>query len=280
LIFLKRSSGSILNLIVIISNGGLSLKKASEVGSKKKGASWLVFNNCCPGGKTYMTIKTAPKPMAFFNVDDRDTMSMIKLAGESDKNVHGYELDYSLTPLEMLQDLSKTLGDFVEQAANGKLPYKTLFFDSMSCYANITVVNLMEMENYNAGVEKDESLPIGTSRALNWNNYNFMGSNSLEITKLLKTLTQYGVNVIVSAHGTESDIAKPYFTGKKYDNSVKHLFDYIGYVTGRYDDEGMRKYPSAITFSSEFALTRYSGKAPKPEMPFDWNYILKYWDFI
>jgi len=256
------------------------MKKSGQVGSKKKGASWLIYNNCCPGGKTYMTLKTAPKPMKFINVDGRDSDSMIEAAGQNTKDVEGLELDYSLPPLLMLEDLTLTLGQFIELAAAGKFPYKAVFFDSMSYYANITVVNLMEMENNKAGVEMDESLPIGTSRTLNWNNYNFMGSNSLEVTKFINTLTQYGVHVIVSAHGTEADIARPYFTGKKYDNTVKHLFDYIGYITGRFDDDGLRKYPSAISFSNEFALTRYTGKQPKPEMPFDWNYILKYWDFI
>jgi hypothetical protein len=257
-----------------------NLKKAGQVGNKKKGASWLIFNNVCPGGKTYQTLRTSPKPLKFINVDGRDSESMIEAAGQKKENVEGLELDYSLQPLAMLEDLSNTLGDFVTQAANGKFPFKAIFFDSMSYYANITVPNLMEMENFEAGVEKNDALPIGTSRALNWNNYNFMGSNSLEVTKLINTLTQYGVHVIVSAHGTESDIARPYFTGKKYDNTVKHLFDYIGYITGRYNDEGLRKYPSAISFSSEFALTRYTGKQPPAEMPFDWNHILKYWGFI
>lgn len=257
------------------------MKIAKHVGSEKKGASWLFFNNVCPGGKTFQTIKTAPKPLAFINVDGRDSMNMIKLAGQTTKKVRPYELDYSLPANEMLEDLSNTLGDFVDQAANGKFPFKSVFFDSMSYYANITVQNLLEMENYASGVELDDEAPISSSRALNWGNYNFMGSNSLEITKLITTLTQYGIHVFVSAHGTEGDIAKPYFTGKKYDNTVKHLFDYIGYITARYGDNGNRKYPSKISFSDEFALTRYAGKQPdKPHMPFDWTHILKYWDYI
>lgn len=255
--------------------------QAGQSGSKKKAASWLIYNNCCPGGKTYVTLKTAPKPLCFINVDGRDTDSMIEASGQTKKNVIGLELDYSVKPLDMLEDLSRTLGDFVTQAANGKFPYKAIFFDSMSYYANITLTSLMEMENNKAGVEINDDLPITSSRALNWGNYNFMGSNSLEITKLICTLTQYGVHVIVSAHGTESDIAKPYFTGKKYDNSVKHIFDYIGYITGRYNDDGIRKYPSAISFQSEFALTRYAGNQPRnSEIPFDWNHILKTFKYL
>ncbi len=213
-----------------------------------------------PGfGKTY-SIGSAPGPVYFVVTEPRDPRQVLRPFLDE-----GKEIDFAVPeslPMDFVEFMEH-LNECSIRAKAGEFPYKTVAVDSASFLHGQLKENLedsmqedliLEAQKANKAEDRLRLMPkrhdISNIRYEGWG---AMGSYMKRFTSITNSLTQSGVNVIMTAwlgenpRRADAEQGYPLFLGKDYSNFVAGYFDVIGRLFQN-PEEGSNGYPPIVCF--------------------------------
>lgn len=229
---------------------------------REHNAPFILIYGDTNSGKTTSIILTAPGPINYISVE-RDAWKSVDVGGKA-----GKEIDINIICPESHEDLMDSLLIMIDEAQNGKFPYKTLVFDSGTFWMNVKLSIRVE-DDRNFGRVGDDVGRLSAQTKSDWTEVNTANSQMSRLTDLLKTLSGFGVMVIMTAQLQENpkwnrDLeAGPCFNYKDFNKAIKGYFDYIGFTIPNVDNEGDVVYPPNLSFSPEQGyLVKWRGVQP------------------
>jgi len=230
---------------------------------QENNAPFILIYGDTNSGKTTSIVLTAPQPINYISVEG-DVLKSVAVA-----KALGIEVDINPLIPESHEDLMNSLLEMIEEAKNGKFPYKTLVFDSGTFWMNVKLAIRVE-DDRNVGREGEDRGRLSAQTKTDWTEVNTANSQMSRLTDLLKTLSGYGVMVIMTAQLEENprwnrDIeAGPCFNYKDYNKALKGYFDYIGFTMPSINEAGNVTYPPQLSFSDQHGyLVKWRGVQPK-----------------
>jgi len=206
------------------------MKKLEQLDQSNIGASFLIYGptGC---GKTGSTL-TCPGPICFINVEEKDPRLVHLQIGLPE----GLKIDYYQP--DSFDDLGEFLNDLLGQAQEGKLPYKTIFFDGLT-FGQSNFKAELEDARKAERVSKDDYRGIIDRTRLEKPDWDVLNSLMLRTTRLLTSFTKYGLVVVATSIDTQEGYRRygggirtaPYLQGAAFPRLLHGLFDFIGYVT-------------------------------------------------
>lgn len=214
-------------------------------------------------GKSASTILTAPQPITYISVEG-DAWKSVDVADKL-----GIKIDINVIKPESHEDLMESLLVMIEEAQQGKFASRTVVFDSGTFWMNVKLAIRVE-DDRNVGRTGDDVGKLSAQSKTDWTEVNTANSQMSRLTDLLKTLSGFGVMVIMIAQLQENPKwnheleAGPCFNYKDYNKALKGYFDYIGFTIPNLDDDGNIIYPPNLSFSGEQGyLVKWRGVQPK-----------------
>lgn len=226
-------------------------------------------------GKTY-SASTLPEPIAFINNESKDPRLVL---GATGKKIDYYEPDDFYDEMELIQG-------WIEQAKEGKFPYKSVFKDGLTFTQSQYKLKL-EDDRYEARVLKKEARP-GLIDRFRMDQADWGTANSMMIrnTSLLNKLSKFGIIVVCTAISQENPkwdmelACAPALQGREYASVIQGYFDLIGLIVEPWrvlEDGAVR--PPIVSFASEDGrfLARVTGErlAKRSRGVLDWSKIAK-----
>ena len=258
-----------------------------------KYAQFLHFYAPTDSGKTTSILQSAPEPITYIMGEPRNPRPSIEaIIKTNNKKVQFYK-----DPI--LFDDSVDLRVFLAgQLDKPSLEYKTLFFDGVSHFMNVSLGSALSDELYESmkdEVKKHRSITQRTARDVKI--YGALAREMVRIFDLLAKLVFYhGITVITTSLmktitradtikdlsnrlktipnpqwdklmdvlGMEDNLSLnsyqcPDFDGLKFLDQFPGALDMIGVVEKRYDKDNNPIWPPIVSFRSRDALTKHTG---------------------
>jgi hypothetical protein len=143
-----------------------------------------------------------------------------------------------------------------------------MVFNSGTFWMNVKLGHRVE-DDRNEGRKGVDEGKLSAMSASDWTEVNAVNSQMSRLTDLLKTLSQYGVMVIMTAQLQENPKwnreleAGPCFNYKEFNKALKGYFDFIGFTIPNVDESGNVKYPPLLSFSDQQGyLVKWRGVQP------------------
>lgn len=230
---------------------------------REDNAPFVLIYGDTNSGKTTSIILTAPQPITCISVEG-DAWKSVDVADKLGKKV-----DIDILCPDSHEDLMDSLIEMVEEARAGKFLSQTVFLDSGTFWMNVKLAIRVE-DDRNVGRTGDDVGKLSAQSKTDWTEVNTANSQMSRLTDLLKTLSGFGVMVIMIAQLQENPKwnheleAGPCFNYKDYNKALKGYFDYIGFTIPNLDDDGNVVYPPNLSFSGEQGyLVKWRGVQPK-----------------
>lgn len=230
---------------------------------REDNAPFLMIYGDTNSGKTTSTILTAPQPITYISVDG-DAWKSVDVADKL-----GKKIDIHIIKPDNHEDLMASLLVMIQEAKESKFLSETLVFDSGTHWMNVKLAIRVE-DDRNVGRTGEDEGKLSAQTKSDWTEVNAANSQMSRLTDLLKTLSGFGVMVIMIAQLQENPKwnheleAGPCFNYKDYNKALKGYFDYIGFTIPNLNDEGDVIYPPNLSFSGEQGyLVKWRGVQPK-----------------
>lgn len=147
---------------------------------------------------------------------------------------------------------------------------KSIVVDSYSYLMNVVLSNEIEDEIFNTKDAKEKLVkPLINKAKLSLEGYGGMAAQMVRCTKALQKLSLTGKIVVITALLEENPkwdrdlAAAPRFKGREFSGDMPGLFDLIGLVRKRFDDQGNTMFPPHVAFEGSGFLCKFTGvKAP------------------
>jgi hypothetical protein len=228
-------------------------------------------------GKTTSTIKTAPRPLLYLEIDPK----RVEVAVRGHCDLEDVQIEHIIDYNDMYNYLNDNFDKIVKKFKDG-----TVFADSFSFLTRVKLLRQIEEETGRAKVFKSEEREMVNRARTDQPGYGALASHMNSLCELLGNISAEGPLVIVSALQTENPkwnrdfSAGPSMAGKQFPEGMPGFFDLIGRVETYMTKDGEVKHPPKVYFQSdeeESFLARWSGpKLDKPYLPLNWEKILNY----
>ena len=252
----------------------------SNIDQSKLGGCFLIYGDS-DSGKTTSFI-TLEDPALHINTQAKDARTVHQ------QFKHNKKLSY-VSP-EGFDDLMESENRWVEQAKEGKFPFKSVMLDDLT-FSQSNFRHELEDDRHGAR-ELDDEKKTGirglTDRfRFEKPDWRSIGSMMSRITYLLNQFSKFGIVVVATAIATH-DFPKygggvktaPNIEGFDYTRLLHGYFDFIGYIIDPFHfDEEMNPVPPRISFHSPdgtyMARCNSLELAKKGPAPLDFTKIMK-----
>ena len=237
---------------------------------REHNAPFLLVYGDTNSGKTTSIVRTAPGSILYISAEGDAWKSVDVCEAFKEK------IDIEIVQPESHEDLMDSLNKMIAEAIAGTFPHKTVVFDSGTFWMNVKLAIRVE-DDRNDGRTGVDAGKLSAQSQSDWTEVNTANSQMSRLTDLLKTLSQYGVMVIMTAQLQENPKwnreleAGPCFNYKDYNKALKGYFDYIGFTIPNLDEHGTVQYPPKLSFDDQQGyLVKWRGVQPKKlTTPFD-----------
>lgn len=237
------------------------------------GSCILIYGDTNSGKTT--SVLTAEDPILHVNTEPKDPRTIFQQF-EHGKNI-------SLVRPEGFEDLMQSLNRWKGQANEGKFPFKTLFFDSLT-FGQDNFRKEVEDSRFAARGEEARGVIDLRFEKPDWG---IMSSLMGRVTYLLNQFSMYGITVIATAQATH-DWPKwgggvktaPALFGQDFPKTLHGYFHFIGYIEEpfKFGPEMELILPRVAFHSNDGSFMARCNSlelAKKGPAPLDWGRIVK-----
>lgn len=203
-------------------------------------------------GKTTSILRTVPQPIYCISTEMDAFKSVEVIENEGEK------IKIKIVVPESQEDLLDNLNTILKALSEGKKPFVTIVFDSASFYMNCKLQGRLEDDRFNdKGFKHGAKMSLVKYTHTTFDEVGSANSQMRRLTALFQQISKLGVGVYFTAQMSENPkwnrelSAAPGFNFKEYNLALKSYFDYIGFLTNRFNEEGDIVYPPLISFRSE-----------------------------
>jgi hypothetical protein len=225
------------------------MKKLEQLDGSSIGASFLVYGptGC---GKTGAAL-TCPGPICFINVEEKDPRLVHSQIGIPE----GLKIDYYQP--DSFDDLEEFLNSLLEQVKEGKLDYKTVFFDGLT-FGQSNFKAEIEDARKTERVAKNDYRSIIDRTRLDKGDWDVLNSFMLRVTKLLISFNKYGLVSVATSIDIQEGYRRygggirtaPYLQGIVFPRLLPGLFDFMGYIVKPFSYIDGKPVPARVSFVS------------------------------